>query len=74
MKDKHIEAFKLIFIILLCYSGGVYVGSMGKNKIDLPEEISQVKPTDTLKGYYDSKGVLHIEFNNKRNQKWKNIQ
>lgn len=38
-------------------------------KIDLPEEYSQIKESDTLKGYYDSKGTLHIEFNNKRNQR-----
>lgn len=69
MKDEHIETFKILFIIILCYCGGLYIGNMGKGKINLPEEINQVKATDTLKGYYDSKGVLHIEFNNKRNQK-----
>lgn len=35
--------------------------------IILPEEYNQIKATDTLRGYYDSTGVLHIEFNNKRN-------
>lgn len=35
--------------------------------IILPEEYKLIRETDTLKGYYDSEGTLHIEFNNKRN-------
>lgn len=36
-------------------------------RIDLPEEYTLITPNDTLKGYFDSNKVLHIEFNNKRN-------
>lgn len=38
-------------------------------KVDLPEEYKEITVKDTLRGYLDNKGVLHIEFNNKRNQK-----
>jgi len=61
--DKRRVPISVLFLIL----GAVTLDC--NRKIDLPEEISQVKETDTLKGYYDSKGVLHIEFNNKRNQR-----
>jgi len=65
--DKRTVPISVLFLIL----GAVTLDC--NRKINLPEEINQVKATDTLKGYYDSKG-LHIEFNNKRNQKWKNTQ
>lgn len=36
--------------------------------IELPEEYKAITPNDNLMGYYDSKGVLHIQFNNQRNK------
>lgn len=39
---------------------------MSNVNIDLPEEYESITRNDTLKGYYED-GVLHIEFNNKRN-------
>jgi hypothetical protein len=35
--------------------------------VDLPEEYRLIKPTDTLKGYWQD-NVLHIEFNNSNNK------
>lgn len=36
--------------------------------VELPEEYKSITTNDTLRGYFDSKGVLHIEFNNKLNK------
>lgn len=63
MKTKIIGA--TVFIFVLCAI--VYL-CKPVPKIELPEEANQITANDTLKGYYDSKGTLHIEFNNKRNQ------
>lgn len=42
----------------------VYIGT---SKLDLPEEFNQITEEDTLRGYFDSDHVFHLEFNNKRN-------
>jgi len=57
----------LIFYIL----GATSIEEKNKKescKIDLPEEYKLITPNDTLKGYFDSSRVLHIEFNNQRNK------
>lgn len=64
--DMTIVILWLVLIVLVIFAP---ILSRDNHKINLPEEISQVKESDTLKGYYDSKGILHIEFNNKRNQR-----
>jgi len=67
MNDNTSITIILVVLILCGFLSPII--SRDEPKINLPEEISQVKATDTLKGYYDSKGVLHIKFNNKRNQR-----
>lgn len=54
-------------LIVLGYIGSV-IYQRNNPKVDLPEEYKSITPNDTLKGYYDSDGVLHIEFNNQRNK------
>lgn len=67
-KIKNPILILLIQILLICFGTDLVSESNFRKKIDLPEEISQVTYSDTLKGYYDSKGTLHIEFNNSRNK------
>lgn len=55
-----------ILILLLSLAFNTECNNNTPNII-LPEEYKLIRETDTLKGYYDSKGTLHIEFNNKRN-------
>ena len=59
---------KYIILILVCCLAALSFKQYSAPKIELPEEYKAVTEKDTLKGYYDSKGILHIEFNNKRNQ------
>lgn len=64
-KENHFLIGFILGIILTC----VLLVPFFNNIVDLPEEISQVTKEDTLRGYYDSNGILHIEFNNLKNRK-----
>ena len=64
MKKAIIQAFIASSIITgICFITLTVISNVN---IDLPEEYESITRNDTLKGYYED-GVLHIEFNNKRN-------
>lgn len=71
---KHFGYAGVYLILWICFWGWVYSTIQTENpiadtpKVDLPEEYKAITPEDNLKGHFDNKGVLHIEFNNKRNQ------
>lgn len=69
--SDNIKYSLVITIGLFIMISSIFFGKDINSKIPsiiLPEEYNQIRETDTLKGYYDSKGTLHIEFNNKRNK------
>ena len=64
MKKAIIQAFIASAIITgICFITLTVISNVN---IDLPEEYESITRNDTLNGYYED-GVLHIEFNNKRN-------
>lgn len=66
-KLSDIQAYFLLLAIgIICLT--IYKCVTASPKVSLPEEAGLITVNDTLKGYYDNNGTLHIEFNNKRNQ------
>jgi len=65
---------KTVLGLIAMWFGGIILGVTmtrahydSKPKIDLPEEYKNITKSDNLKGYYDSDGTLHIEFDNTNN-------
>jgi hypothetical protein len=64
MKKLIIQSVIVNFIITGIFL--IIITIISDVKIDLPEEYQSITKNDTLKGYYEN-GILHIEFNNKKN-------
>lgn len=65
-KAKRVRFLKTLLFGSIVFIIAFFTGyQFHKNRIDLPEEIRAVTPSDNLKGYYTNDGILHIEYNNK---------
>lgn len=65
--EKDLKPLKFIGIVMVSIAFTIVKYYSNDVKIDLPEEYPLIEANDTLKGHYTPDGVLHIEFNNKRN-------
>lgn len=72
------STFTLVITAILSLSIGFILATViiksESPKIELPEEWQQITPDDLLRGQIDSKGVLHLHFDNSVYFEWEGLE